>query len=52
LVEKYSPDFVQEGQEEIRHDWNRVCVVEVNIEHLTGKEAIELVENKAKEKSL
>lgn len=51
LVEKYSPDFVQEGQEEIRHDWNRACVVEVNIEHMTGKEAIELVENKAKEKS-
>jgi uncharacterized protein len=43
LVEKYSPDFLHEGQEEIRKDWDRVCVVEVRIEHMTGKVAKELV---------
>jgi uncharacterized protein len=43
LIEKYSPDFVQEGQGEIKRDWDRVCLVELNIEHMTGKEAIELV---------
>ncbi len=47
LVEKYSPDFVREGQEEINRDWDRVCLVEVRIEHMTGKEAIELVKKRA-----
>lgn len=44
LVGKYSPDATAaEGQKEIESGWNRVCVVEVRIEHMTGKEAIELV---------
>jgi uncharacterized protein len=46
LVEKYSPDFMHEGREEIQRGWNRVCLVEVKIEYMTGKEALELV-NKA-----
>lgn len=47
LVEKYSPDFINEGQKEIEGSWDRVCLVEVKIEHMTGKEAIELVNNKS-----
>jgi uncharacterized protein len=43
LVEKYAPDFAQEGLKSIERDWDRVCVVEISIEHMTGKEAIELV---------
>jgi uncharacterized protein len=43
LVEKYSPDFIQEGREAIKRNWNQVCLLEVDIEHMTGKEAIELV---------
>jgi nitroimidazol reductase NimA-like FMN-containing flavoprotein (pyridoxamine 5'-phosphate oxidase superfamily) len=46
LVEKYSPDYRTEGQAEIARDWNRVCVVEVQIEHMTGKAAIEIVNKK------
>jgi uncharacterized protein len=46
LVEKYSPDYITEGQSEIEHDWNRVCVAEVQIEHMTGKAAIEIINNK------
>jgi nitroimidazol reductase NimA-like FMN-containing flavoprotein (pyridoxamine 5'-phosphate oxidase superfamily) len=46
LVEKYSPDFITEGQHEIERDWSRVCVAEVKIEHMTGKAAIEIVNNK------
>jgi len=46
LVEKYSPDYIKEGQAEIERDWNRVCVVEVQIEHMTGKAAIEIVNKK------
>ncbi len=43
LVEKYSPEFVREGQREIKRDWNKVCLVEVHIDHMTGKEAKELL---------
>ena len=46
LVEKYSPDYITEGQSEIERAWNRVCVGEVNIEHMTGKAAIEIINNK------
>jgi nitroimidazol reductase NimA-like FMN-containing flavoprotein (pyridoxamine 5'-phosphate oxidase superfamily) len=43
LVKKYSPDYVEEGQSAIERDWNRVCLVEVKIEHMTGKAALEIV---------
>jgi hypothetical protein len=46
LVEKYSPDYAEEGLQEIERDWNRVCVVEIKIEHMTGKAAIEIVRNR------
>jgi nitroimidazol reductase NimA-like FMN-containing flavoprotein (pyridoxamine 5'-phosphate oxidase superfamily) len=46
LVEKYSPDYIAEGQVEIENDWNRVCAAEVQIEHMTGKAAIEIINNK------
>lgn len=43
LVEKYSPDYIKEGQQEIEKAWDRVCLIEVEIEHMTGKAAIEIV---------
>ncbi len=43
LVEKYSPGFTAEGDAEIERDWKRVCVAEVQIEHMTGKAAIEIM---------
>ncbi len=46
LVEKYSPDYVSEGQSEIERAWDRVCVAEVEIEHMTGKAAAEIVGSK------
>jgi len=46
LVEKYSPDYITEGQSVIEHEWDRVCVAEVKIEHMTGKAAIEFIDNK------
>jgi nitroimidazol reductase NimA-like FMN-containing flavoprotein (pyridoxamine 5'-phosphate oxidase superfamily) len=45
LIEKYSPDYITEGQSEIMRNWNRVCVAEVKIEHMTGKAAIEIINN-------
>jgi nitroimidazol reductase NimA-like FMN-containing flavoprotein (pyridoxamine 5'-phosphate oxidase superfamily) len=47
LVEKYSPDYIADGQSEIERDWNRVWVAEIKIEHMTGKAAIEIINNKA-----
>jgi nitroimidazol reductase NimA-like FMN-containing flavoprotein (pyridoxamine 5'-phosphate oxidase superfamily) len=46
LVEKYSPDYIAEGQSEIERDWSRVGAAEVQIEHMTGKAAIEIINKK------
>lgn len=46
LVAKYSSAFVQEGMLEIEKLLRQVCVIQVSIEHMTGKEAIELVREK------
>lgn len=43
LVEKYSPNFIKEGQKEMEKDWDRVSLIEVKIEHMTGKAAIEII---------
>ncbi|WP_313162505.1 pyridoxamine 5'-phosphate oxidase family protein [Sedimentibacter sp.] len=45
LVEKYSPDFIEEGEEEIKKTWDRVCLIEIKIEHMTGKAAIEIIKS-------
>lgn len=37
---KYSPQFQAEGEREIMKDIDRVCIVKIEIEHLTGKAAI------------
>ena len=47
LVKKYSPDYIHEGQVEIEHDLKIVCLVEVAIEHMTGKAAIEIIKDTA-----
>jgi nitroimidazol reductase NimA-like FMN-containing flavoprotein (pyridoxamine 5'-phosphate oxidase superfamily) len=46
LLEKYSPDYVSEGRAAIERSWDRVNVAELKIEHMTGKAAIELVNQK------
>jgi len=46
LVKKYSPAYIKEGQQEIEREWDRVCLIEVKIEHMTGKAAIEIVNGK------
>ena len=48
LAEKYSPQ-VEDRAKEIDQQFAHVCMVEIAIDHMTGKEAIELVrERKAK----
>jgi uncharacterized protein len=43
LAEKYSPDYLDKADAEIDGDWKRVCVIELAIEHMTGKASLELV---------
>ncbi len=47
LVEKYAPNATKNGQSEVECDWNRMCIVEIQIEHMTGKAAIELIKSQA-----
>ena len=47
LVKKYSPDYVDAADAEIDGDWKRVCVIELAIEHMTGKASIELIKERA-----
>jgi uncharacterized protein len=47
LAEKYSPDYLDEAKAEIDGDWERVCVIALGIEHVTGKAAMELVTKRA-----
>ena len=47
LAKKYSPDEGEESvAKEISSTFNNVAVVEISIEHMSGKEAIELVNQK------
>ncbi len=46
LVEKYSPDYITEGQQAIERGWEKVCLVEITIEHMTGKAANEIIQQK------
>ena len=47
LVKKYSPDYLEAADAEIDGDWKRVCVLELAVEHMTGKASIELVRVRA-----
>lgn len=47
LAEKYSPDDPEGRCQEIDREYARLCMIELKIEHMTGKEAIELVRAKA-----
>ncbi len=44
LVEKYSPDYITEGQLAIKRGWEKVCLVEIAIEHMTGKAAKDIIQ--------
>ena len=44
LAIKYSPDDSKDNRDSfIEKEYNAVCMVKIQIEHMTGKEAIELV---------
>jgi len=43
LAKKYSPDHLDAADAEIESDWKRVSVIELAVEHMTGKAALEIV---------
>ena len=43
LAEKYMPDLKEGRLQEIDREFSRLCMLELAIDHMTGKEAIELV---------
>ena len=48
LCMKYAPIDTEQGrQRAIEREWKPLCVLEMQIEHMTGKEAIELVRRKS-----
>lgn len=52
LARRYAPAATREQEAaEIERFWNALCMLELRIEHLSGKEAIELVREHARERS-
>lgn len=50
LALKYAPEDREENREAaIDREWTPLCMLELSIEHLSGKEAIELVREKQRE---
>ncbi|CVH75867.1 Pyridoxamine 5'-phosphate oxidase [Clostridiales bacterium CHKCI006] len=50
LARKYAPnDTIENRCNEIQREWQPLCMLVMDIEHLSGKEAIELVRQKSKE---
>lgn len=43
LAEKYMPDLKEGRLQEIDREFSRLCMLELTLDHMTGKEAIELV---------
>jgi uncharacterized protein len=46
LAEKYSPDYPEERQKAITGSADQACIMEMTIEHLTGKAAIEIIKSR------
>lgn len=49
LNNKYAPGLNQAGEKAIEKEWNILCVVKINVEHMSGKEAIELVRKRSEQ---
>lgn len=49
LSKKYAPHLEEKGKTAIEKEWKILSVLKIQIEHATGKEAIELVKARKKE---
>lgn len=52
LAAKYSPVGEEERMEEIDREFKQLCMVEVTIDHMAGKKAIELIKAENMEKAV
>lgn len=43
LAQKFAPDFIEKGMEEAKQKIHYLAVIDIEIDHITGKESIELV---------
>lgn len=50
LAAKYSPSQVEGRKMEIDKEFKRLCIIELTIEHITGKESIELVRSRVSQR--
>ena len=50
LARKYSPNDEEGIQKEIEKSFKQVCLIEISVDHISGKEAIELVKAKQSNK--
>jgi nitroimidazol reductase NimA-like FMN-containing flavoprotein (pyridoxamine 5'-phosphate oxidase superfamily) len=48
LAEKYSPDCLDAADAEIDGSWDRTCVLELKIEEMTGKAALEIIKERGR----
>ncbi len=47
LAMKYHPtDSIENRNQEIAREWKALCMMELSVEHMTGKEAIEIAKKK------
>ena len=47
LAVKYHPtDSIENRNQEITREWKALCMMELSVEHMTGKEAIEIAKKK------
>ena len=45
LVDKFAPDFRKEGETEANQKLTYIAIIDIAIDHITGKEAVELVKH-------
>lgn len=46
LNQKYSPGLETEGNVRIQREWNILCVIKIEIEHLSGKDSLSLMKKR------
>ncbi|WP_069988826.1 pyridoxamine 5'-phosphate oxidase family protein [Massilioclostridium coli] len=51
LAKRYCPNDEKGRKQEIEREYQQLCMVEISIEHISGKEAIELVQTKHDDES-
>jgi len=45
ITQKYSPEYMQEGRKEAEESMARFCIVEIDIERMTGKSSLSLIDS-------